>query len=121
MKATDIQIGGDHYKKMVIQPIEFITACRLSFIQGCVVKYICRYESKNGIQDVTKCQHYAFLAMQLEHKKGFHKQSTITINEFCTKNNLSLIQRKIITAALYCTWPDVVKYTDEIIKQVNKV
>lgn len=47
MKATDVQIGGSHYKDMAMQPIELITALRCSFIQGCIIKYISRYKAKN--------------------------------------------------------------------------
>ena len=36
------QIGGDHYKHFKIQPVEFITANKLSFLQGCIIKRICR-------------------------------------------------------------------------------
>ena len=46
------QIGGDHYKDMAIQPFEFISKNELTFFQGNVVKYVCRYKRKNGIQDL---------------------------------------------------------------------
>ena len=52
LKATDKQIGGNHYKGFKIQPIEFIVKNKLSFIQGCIIKYICRFENKNGIEDL---------------------------------------------------------------------
>ena len=42
------QIGGSHYKNMKIQPYEFISKNNLSFFQGCVVKYVCRYLNKSG-------------------------------------------------------------------------
>jgi hypothetical protein len=60
-KATDNQIGGNHYKDFKIQPIEFITKNKLSFIQGCVVKYICRFDRKNGKEDLDKIIHYCEL------------------------------------------------------------
>ena len=60
-KATDKQIGGNHYKDFKIQPIEFITKNKLSFIQGCVVKYICRFDRKNGKEDLDKIIHYCEL------------------------------------------------------------
>ena len=45
--ALDRQVGStQHYKDFKIQPIEFITANKLSFIQGNVIKYICRYNKK---------------------------------------------------------------------------
>lgn len=63
-KALDNQVGGDHYKKMKIQPIEFIVANKLDFIQGCIVKYACRYKDKNKDPniDLDKIIHYAQLA-----------------------------------------------------------
>ena len=42
------QEGGSHYKDMVIQPVEFITANDLRFLEGYVIKYICRHHAKNG-------------------------------------------------------------------------
>jgi hypothetical protein len=61
----DKQIGGSHYRKMNIQPYEFISKNNLSFFQGCVVKYVCRYLNKSGIEDLEKIIHYC----QLEIKK----------------------------------------------------
>jgi hypothetical protein len=59
------QIGGNHYKNFTIQPYEFISKNNLSFFQGNVVKYVCRYLSKNGIEDLEKIKHYC----ELEIKK----------------------------------------------------
>ena len=53
-RAIDKQIGGNHYKSFAIAPIEFITKNKLSFIQGCIIKYICRYDKKNGKEDLDK-------------------------------------------------------------------
>ena len=47
----DKQIGGNHYKDFHIQPYEFISKNDLSFFQGNVIKYVCRYKNKAGIQD----------------------------------------------------------------------
>ena len=44
--ALDRQVGGEHYKNFKIQPIEFITANKLSFIQASIIKYICRFDKK---------------------------------------------------------------------------
>ena len=57
----DKQIGGNHYKTFHIQPYEFISKNNLSFFQGNVVKYVCRYLNKNGIQDLEKIIHYCEL------------------------------------------------------------
>jgi hypothetical protein len=65
ISALDKQIGGNHYRGFKIQPIEFITKNKLSFIQGCIIKYICRFENKNGIQDLEKIKHYCDLQIQM--------------------------------------------------------
>ena len=57
----DNQVGGSHYKFFKIQPYEFISKNDLSFFQGNVVKYVCRYLSKNGVEDLQKIIHYCQL------------------------------------------------------------
>lgn len=69
MSALDIQIGGEHYRKMKIQPIEFIHANELDFLQGNVVKYITRHKNKNGAADVRKALHYCQLILELQYKE----------------------------------------------------
>ena len=59
------QVGGSHYKNFHIQPYEFISKNNLSFFQGCVVKYVCRYLKKDKIKDLEKIIHYC----ELEIKK----------------------------------------------------
>jgi len=65
--ALNKQEGGNHYKNMKIQPIEFITANNLGFIEGNVVKYICRHEAKNGAEDIKKVIHYCELLLQTKY------------------------------------------------------
>ena len=55
------QIGGNHYTKFVIQPYEFISKNNLSFFQGNVIKYVCRYLKNGGEQDLEKIKHYCDL------------------------------------------------------------
>jgi hypothetical protein len=51
------QVGGDHYKDMEIEPWEYAEANKLSFLQGNIVKYVSRYKSKGGLQDLKKARH----------------------------------------------------------------
>lgn len=67
MGALDEQTGGDHYKKMVIQPIEYTVKNKLPFIEGCIVKYVSRHRSKNGAEDIKKVIHYCNLLLELEY------------------------------------------------------
>ena len=58
------QVGGNHYTKFPIQPYEFISKNNLSFFQGNVVKYVCRYLHKNKIEDLEKIKHYCDLEIK---------------------------------------------------------
>lgn len=64
MNPFDEQVGGSHYKSMKIQPVEFILANDLGFCEGNVIKYICRYKQKGGVQDLKKVIHYAELLIK---------------------------------------------------------
>ena len=66
MSALEKQTGGNHYTKCSIQPIEYIHANNLPFIEGNVVKYITRWRDKNGIEDLKKVIHYVELLIELE-------------------------------------------------------
>lgn len=68
--ATAVQVGGDHYKKLGIQPIEYISANNLGFCEGNVVKYVSRWKDKNGLQDLEKAKHYIELLIEMEKKYG---------------------------------------------------
>ena len=61
------QEGGGHYKNRGTQPLEYTMKNNLSFCEGNVVKYISRYKSKNGIEDLAKVIHYALLASYEEY------------------------------------------------------
>ena len=61
------QEGGGHYKNRGIQPLEYTMKNSLSFCEGNVVKYISRYKSKNGIEDLAKVIHYALLSAYEEY------------------------------------------------------
>ena len=69
MSAADEQIGGDHYKDMVIQPFEFIERNGLGYGVGIVIKYLCRYKKKGGTEDLQKARHYIDLLIDLEKGK----------------------------------------------------
>jgi hypothetical protein len=69
-KASESQIGGSHYSNMAIQPIEFIHKNGLSFIQGNIIKYVCRYKLKGGVQDLNKAKHYIDLLIEFEEENN---------------------------------------------------
>ena len=66
MSASDRQVGGDHYKDLAIQPFEFIESNGLGYGVGNVIKYLCRYKTKGGLEDLEKAKHYIDLLIELE-------------------------------------------------------
>lgn len=54
----DRQVGGNHYRDMAIQPVQFIVANNIPYREANVIKYACRHASKNGKQDLLKARHY---------------------------------------------------------------
>lgn len=74
MKASDVQCGGDHYKKYPIQLTEFIYKNKIGFIEGNVIKYVLRHREKNGKQDLLKAKHYIDLLLEYEYEEKNAKQ-----------------------------------------------
>jgi hypothetical protein len=67
MSALETQEGGQHYKQWKIQPIEFIHANGLPYIEGNIIKYIMRHKFKNGLEDLKKARHYLDILIELEY------------------------------------------------------
>lgn len=67
--ALAVQVGGEHYKKLAIQPVEYIHANNLGFIEGSIVKYATRWRDKGGIHDLQKIKHFVDLLIELEERR----------------------------------------------------
>ena len=65
--ALDTQVGGGHYKDMAIPPIEFCMKNNLNACQTKVIKYITRYKTKNGLEDLEKAKHMIDLLIGFEY------------------------------------------------------
>lgn len=65
--ALSTQIGGNHYKDMKIQPMEYSMANNLNACQHTVIKYVSRYKAKNGKADLLKARHTIDLLIELEY------------------------------------------------------
>ena len=68
MKSTDHQVGGDHYKKLKIQPVEYILANQLGFCEGAIIKYISRWRDKGGVEDLRKIKQFCEFLIEEELK-----------------------------------------------------
>ena len=67
--ALSSQVGGSHYKNFAIQPVEFIHKNGIGFIEGCAIKYLCRWRQKNGVEDLKKAKHFIDMLIEMEEKK----------------------------------------------------
>ena len=70
MTALTVQEGGNHYKDMPIQPVEYIHVNKLGYFEGCVIKYVSRWKKKNGIEDLKKARHFIDLLIELEYRQA---------------------------------------------------
>ena len=66
-RETNGQVGGDHYKKCGIEPVEYIHANRLDFFRGNIVKYVTRDKDKNGAEDIRKVIDYANMILEFDY------------------------------------------------------
>ena len=67
MSADAIQIGGDHYKSMGIQPMEYSMANNLDACQHTAIKYITRFRTKGGRLDLEKAKHVIDMLIEFEY------------------------------------------------------
>ena len=69
MTVLNEQVGGDHYRQCEIQPIEFIEANKLGFLEGCVIKRLVRHNKPGGKgrQDIEKAMHELQLLLLLRY------------------------------------------------------
>jgi len=70
--ALDIQIGGGHYKNRAIQPVQYIEANKLGFLEGCVVKRVTRHDEPTGKgrEDIEKAIHELQLLLEMRYPEG---------------------------------------------------
>jgi len=100
MNALDKQVGGNHYKGFQMQPIELITNLNLSFLQGCVIKRICRYDRQGGKgnEDLNKILHEIELIVESKDFK-IHVDYEVALRNLCmfmVVNSLTPFQRKLL-------------------------
>lgn len=70
MISTSQQVGGTHYKDMAIQPVEFIHRNEIGFIEGSVIKYVCRWRLKGGVEDLKKARHFLDILIEMEQARS---------------------------------------------------
>jgi|TARA_R100000742_G_C4222408_1_gene45846 hypothetical protein len=68
MKTLERQESGDHYKRFIIQPAEFINMNNLPYAEGNVIKYVCRHKFKGKKEDIKKAIHYLEMIIERDYE-----------------------------------------------------
>ena len=61
------QVGGNHYKKLKIQPIEYAYDNKLDPLQFSIIKYVARFRDKGGKEDLEKARHCLNMLDEMEY------------------------------------------------------
>ena len=67
--SLSTQIGGDHYTKLAIQPMQYSMKNGLDPLQHTIIKYVTRFRDKAGIEDLEKAKHCIDMLIEFERDK----------------------------------------------------
>lgn len=74
-RAIATQIAGEHYRKLKIQPAEFVHANNIPYLEGSIIYYVTRHREKNGVEDLRKARHTLDILIELETAKPVTQQA----------------------------------------------
>lgn len=84
MSANETQVGGGHYKSLSPEPWDVIWAWKRDYLVGSAIKYLSRWESKGGIEDLRKAVHFINKRIELaeeeraaEHRRVEQRMATL--------------------------------------------
>lgn len=119
MSALETQVGGDHYKKYKLQPVQFAQINGYDTCSSYALKHITRHADKLGRQDIEKAIHYVELRQELmsnvntAHLAPF--APTIPMARYITENNIPRAEALILDLLdLWLREPDVAEYPEKI-------
>ena len=115
--AINVQIGGDHYKKLPYQPIELAAKINLNGFQLFIIKYVTRYHNKAGKMDLEKAIHTAQLGETLTPKNFADHLASKEVNLFCKANKLSETISEIIEDTVYQRWTEIIDKVSNLMEQ----
>ena len=65
-KNEEEKIFNPPHYKIGVQPLDYIIANELDFLEGNIIKYVTRYKNKNGVEDLIKAKKYLDLLIERE-------------------------------------------------------
>lgn len=107
--ALAVQVGGDHYSKLKIQPMEFAMANRWDPCAYMIMKYVTRHADKNGRQDLEKALHTADLRLVLQGpapggKHAWKMAEVIEMQDYIVGNGVPPEEAAALTALAHVVW-----------------
>lgn len=87
-EALQGQVGGDWYKRLVIQPTEFCMRNGLDAAIHGTLKYLTRWRQKDGLKDLKKGRHFIEIREAFPYDIHPPRQIAITMLEYVTRNNI---------------------------------
>lgn len=79
MTANEYQVSGDHYNRDY-QHWDFVCDNEMHYLPACATKYISRWRSKNGVEDLKKAKHYLAKTREMEIFPTVNDES---LDRFC--------------------------------------
>lgn len=85
--SLNTQVGGSHYKNLVVQPVELFAVSKWDYFQSSIARYVTRYKNKNGIDDLEKSIHVCDMAIDLQVSSPVAPKALIDV--YVRLNNMS--------------------------------
>lgn len=100
--ALSVQIGGGHYKEGSIQPVQYIEANNLGFLEGCVVKRVTRHgrTGGKGRQDIEKAIHELQLLLEIRYPAEQEAEMETLPGPLPASNRTHLDQVSVVDAVI---------------------
>ena len=125
--ALATQVGGNHYKRMPMQPVEFSLANELNTAQANIIKYVCRHAEKGGAGDLKKAAHYCDLWLEVAQRydlswefcgvewREIGAATCIPVSHFVEVNQLPLDVARVVSLVCDAPTPARVKAARAVI------
>lgn len=98
--ALGSQVGGDHYLKRGLQPVEFWAANKWDGFAASILKYVTRWRDKSGVTDLEKALHFGQLRMELGGggARPAYNPRRIAMRVYVRENGINELEEPILTA-----------------------
>lgn len=118
------QVAGSHYTRWVVEPAWFCTVNNWSTCPANTLKYVMRFDNKNGIEDLVKAFDYGikyieFLRYANVNKITIHQPlGYISCGELCSANN---IKGKIANIIRLMEFHNDEEYMLQVVSNIREV